>query len=118
VLCFPACRPSGAHGGPLDTAARPAAGPSSEVGLHLRSFRVAGGLEATLQLDKKYQAFPGAACAWDRVRARVRPLLPRRVGCCAAASALLAALQRWRAEPRRARAHGSTYQIWSAWLQY
>lgn len=39
-----------------------APGPSSEVGLHLRSYRVEGGLEATLQLDKKYQAFPGAAC--------------------------------------------------------
>ena len=31
------------------------------MGLHLRSYRVEGGLEATLQLDKKYQAFPGAA---------------------------------------------------------
>ena len=47
--------------GRAHTAACAMPGPSSDAGLHLRSYRVEGGLEATLQLDKKYQAFPGAA---------------------------------------------------------
>jgi acyl-coenzyme A thioesterase PaaI-like protein len=34
-------------------------GPSAADGLHLRSFRVAGGMEATVTLDSKYCAFPG-----------------------------------------------------------
>lgn len=34
-------------------------GPAASEGLRLRSFRVPGGLEATLTLDKKYCAFPG-----------------------------------------------------------
>ena len=38
------------------------------MGLHLRSYRVEGGLEATLQLDKKYQAFPGAASRATQLR--------------------------------------------------
>lgn len=59
---LPECR---ALHAPLSLCLAP--GPSSEVGLHLRSFRVPGGLEANLQLDKKYQAFPGAA---------LRPRLP------------------------------------------
>ena len=62
-----------------DTAACAAPGPSSDVGLHLRSYRVEGGLEATLQLDKKYQAFPGAAAGLFpccRVRS-ARPSLVR-----------------------------------------
>lgn len=37
----------------------PFAGPSAEDGLGLRSFRVAGGLQATTRLKTKYQAFPG-----------------------------------------------------------
>ena len=35
------------------------AGPATEDGLHLKSFRVENGLSATLQLASKYQAFPG-----------------------------------------------------------
>lgn len=35
------------------------AGPASEEGLRLRSFRIPGGLEATTKLPAKYQAFPG-----------------------------------------------------------
>lgn len=38
---------------------RLAAGPKNAVGLKLRSFRVAGGLEANIQLPRTYQAFPG-----------------------------------------------------------
>lgn len=34
-------------------------GPAAEDGLHLRSFRTPGGLEASVTLDKKYCAFPG-----------------------------------------------------------
>ena len=37
----------------------PAAGPTADDGLHLRSFRIPGGLEANITLDKKYCAFPG-----------------------------------------------------------
>ena len=37
----------------------PAAGPASEEGLRLRSFRIPGGLEASVTLDKKFCAFPG-----------------------------------------------------------
>lgn len=35
------------------------AGPASKDGLHLKSFRVQNGLSGTVQLDRKYQAFPG-----------------------------------------------------------
>lgn len=34
-------------------------GPAAPDGLHLRSFRVPGGLEASVSLDPKYNAFPG-----------------------------------------------------------
>lgn len=34
-------------------------GPTAAEGLHLRSFRIPGGLEANITLDKKYCAFPG-----------------------------------------------------------
>jgi hypothetical protein len=34
-------------------------GPAAPDGLHLRSFRVPGGLEASVSLDNKYCAFPG-----------------------------------------------------------
>eukprot|EP00884_Botryococcus_braunii_P017515 jgi/Botrbrau1/4447/Bobra.0348s0035.1 len=34
-------------------------GPSAQEGLKLRSFRIPGGLEATISLDPKYLAFPG-----------------------------------------------------------
>lgn len=34
-------------------------GPAAEDGLHLRSFRIPGGLEASVVLDRKYCAFPG-----------------------------------------------------------
>lgn len=34
-------------------------GPASPEGLHLRSFRIPGGLEASIILDSKYCAFPG-----------------------------------------------------------
>ena len=53
-----------ARGGSLTPRSAPrrvpaAAGPASEEGLRLRSFRIPGGLEATVTLDKNYCAFPG-----------------------------------------------------------
>ena len=38
----------------------PHAGPAAGDGLNLRSYRIPGGLEATVELSAKYSAFPGA----------------------------------------------------------
>ena len=41
---------------------RTLAGPAASDGLMLRSYRIPGGLEASIELDPKYCAFPGGLC--------------------------------------------------------
>ena len=46
--------------------AAPPAGPAAADGLMLRSYRIPGGLEASIELHPKYCAFPGQ-CSWQGV---------------------------------------------------